>query len=417
MLRAACAIAFMSLLLSATPSLAQDGSAQNGTYGISVPITVSGGAMYTQRLQFEEPDGKPATAGFRAMVYPTVQLGPHWFAYAALQLRLTPYFYYDAYDPEHEWYRDVLQAYLGYSIRTEQTSLVIKAGRLSSAFGSFPLHYDDAENPLLDQPLSYIQTLTIRHDQLPCGVQDLRAQYYGSVANACGGVAGRDLGLTPVTLYGLPGIEAEFSGHRLDARFQLTSGSPSNPLSLSHAPDYLQWTAGGGYTISQGFRVGVSGFRGPYLDPFLTGWLPAGATARDFPASAVGLDVQWARGGWSTTGEWQRFQYDSPNFTTAPSVSSTYAEVKRILTPRYYVAGRAGWLQPGSATDRSGVSTSQFGGSMASYELGGGIWLNRHQLIKGSYEWLKIENLAGTRTNVLGFQFVTSFNPLNRAFR
>jgi len=391
--------------------------AQDGNLGISVPVTISGGAMYTERPQLEEPDASRITGGFRAMLYPTLQLGSHWFAYAAIQARFTPYFYYDAYDSEHEWYLEAIQAFVGYAIRSEKSSVVIKAGRLSSAFGSFPLHYDDADNPLLDQPLSYIQTLTLRHDQLPCGVPDLLWQYYGSVGFSCGGVPGSDNGLTPVTLYGLPGIQAEFSGHRVDARVQITSGSPANPLSLSHAPDYVQWTAGGGYTIRQGFRVGVSGFRGPYLDPSVASLLPTGTSVRDFPASGIGADVQWARGRWSATGEWQRFQFNYPNFAVSPSVTSTYAEVKRILTPRFYIAGRAGWLRPGSAADTTGVTTDQFAASMASYELGAGCWLNRHQLLKTSYEWMRIENLPGTHANVVGLQLVTTFHALDRAFR
>jgi len=392
-------------------------NAQDGNIGVSVPVTFSGAGMYTQRLQFENAANSPWTGGLRAMVYPTVELGSHWFAYAALQARVTPYFYYDAYDPEHEWYFETLQAFLGYAVHGEKSSLVIKAGRLSSGFGSFPLHYDDADNPLLDQPLSYIQTLTLRHDQLPCGVNDLTRQGYGFVGNQCGGVPGHGLGLTPVTLYGLPGIQAEFSGPRVDARFQVTSGSPANPLSLSHAPDYVQWSAGAGLTIRQGFRVGMSGFRGPYLDPSVSSLLPSGASVRDFAANGVGLDVQWARGHWSTSGEWQRFQFASPNFTSAPSVVSTYGEVKRILTPRLFIAGRAGWLLPGGARDTSGVTASQFAPRIGSYELGGGVWLNRHQLLKSSYEWLKIEHLTGTRTNVFGFELVTTFHALDRVLQ
>jgi hypothetical protein len=330
---------------------------------------------------------------------------------------LKPYFYYDAYDPEHEWYVETLQAYVGYQIHREKTSLVFKAGQLTSAFGAFPLHYDDAENTLLDQPLSYIQTLALRNDQLPCGVSNLLRQHYGYVVGLCGGPAGGALGLTPVTLYGLPGVEAEISSYRIDARLQVTSGSPSDPLSLSHTPQYAQWVAGGGYTIRQGFRVGVSGFRGPYLAPGLSPLLPAGTSVRDFPARGLGIDAQWARGHWSTSGEWQRFQYDLPGFTHAPSVSSTYVEGKRIVTPRLFLAGRAGWLQPGGATDTGGASTNQFAASIASYELGGGWWINRHQLLKGSYEWLRIEHVPGTRTNVLGVQFVTTFHALDQSFR
>jgi hypothetical protein len=389
---------------------------QDSNYGFSLPVTLSAGGMYTGRVQFEDPGSTPVTGGFQAMLYPTLTLGPHWFAYAAEQFRYAPYYYYDAYDPDHEWYIQTVQAFVGYQIRKEKTSIVFKAGRLSSAFGAFPLHYDDADNALLDQPLSYIQTLTLRNDQLPCGVADLLWQNYGYIANSCGGAAGGNEGLTPVSLYGLPGVQAEISSHRVDGRVQVTSGSPSNPLSLSHAPQYAQWVLGGGYTILQGLRVGVSGFRGPYLSPDVAPVLPVGASVRSFPASGVGLEVQWAHGHWSTSGEWQRFQYDLPGFTQAPSVISTYGEAKRMLTPRLYMAGRAGWLKPGGAADSTGASTGQFSPWIASYELAGGWWLNRHQLVKASYEWLKIQYLQGTQTNVLGVQFVTTFHAMDQAF-
>jgi hypothetical protein len=176
------AIGFVAL---AWPTLAQDSN-----FGFSLPVTASAGAMYTGRVQFEDPGSTPVTGGFQFVLYPTVTLGPHWFAYAAEQFRFAPYYYYDAYDPDHEWYVMTLQAYLGYQIRREKTTVVFKAGRLSSAFGAFPLHYDDAENPLLDQPLSYIQTLSLRNDQLPCGVADLLWQHYGYVASQCGGQPG-----------------------------------------------------------------------------------------------------------------------------------------------------------------------------------------------------------------------------------
>ena len=401
-------------------ALAAPGQSQDSDFGVSVPVTVSGGAMYTGRLQLAEwgnsPSNLPFAAGFQAILYPTIKLGKHWFAYSALDFRLAPYLYYDAYEDEREWYIQAIQAFVGYQIQKEKTSVVFKAGQLSSAFGAFPLHYDDADNALLDQPMSYMASLTLRNDQLPCGVADLRRQQYGWVSNLCGGAAGADEGLTPVTLYGLPGVEADISSHKVDARIQVTSGSPSDPLSVSHTPQYAQWVAGGGYTIRQGLRVGISGFRGPYLAPDAAPFLPAGTGVRDFPASAIGIDVQWARGHWSTSGEWQRFQYDYPGFTQAPSLTSIYGEVKRILTPRLYLAGRAGWLSPGGAADKSGASTSQFAPWIGSYELGGGWWLNRHQLLKASYEWLKVEYLAGTQNNVLGVQFVTTFHAVDQPF-
>jgi hypothetical protein len=115
--------------------------------------------------------------------------------------------------------------------------VVVKAGKLSSAFGAFPLHYDDADNPLLDQPLPYAAYLKLRADQLPCGVADLLGQQYASSVNyACGGSSGDSEGLVPVTLYGLPGVELDLSTHKIDARIQLTNSSGKSSESAVSKP-------------------------------------------------------------------------------------------------------------------------------------------------------------------------------------
>jgi len=403
-------LAGLWLGLAALPAIGQES-------GISMPITVSGGALYSQRLQFANPSNSPATAGFRAVLYPTVKLGTHWFGYAAVQLRESPYFYYDAFFPEHEYYSTVMQAFIGYSMRKGNTAVVIKAGELASAFGAFPLRYDDTDNPLLDQPLSYITEIPLRTDQLPCGTNDLTHQNYGFVSNSCGGTPGGGAGLTPVTLYSLPGAQVDISSGRFDGRFQVTSGSPANPRDISQAGQYLQWAAGGGYTIRQGFRIGMSGFRGPYLNENLAAALPLGTTLRSFPASAIGVDGQWGHGRWSVNGEWQKFWFDSPNFSTAPGFTSGYGEVKTVITPHLFVAGRAGWLSPGSVRDLSGITSNEFAKRLTAYELGAGYWLGRNELLKGSYEWMHSEGGSGTRSNVVGVQFVVRFNSLGWTFR
>ncbi len=50
---------------------------------------------------------------------------------------------------------DTLQAYVGYERFWGNNYLTVKAGQLSSAFGSFSLRYDDAVNPLIDLPAGY----------------------------------------------------------------------------------------------------------------------------------------------------------------------------------------------------------------------------------------------------------------------
>ena len=400
------------LVAAAVPCLAQDSN-----FGIAMPVTASGGILQSGRLQEADPTASKFAEGFRVMMYPTLKLGSHWFAYSALQVRLSPYFYYDAYNPGAEPYTNTIQAYVGYTARTEKTTWVVKAGRLATAFGSFALRYDDTENPLLDQPLQYVTELPLRADQLPCGTNDLLWQYYGWVQASCGGRPGAGGGLLPVTLYGLPGVQIEASRGHLDGRLQLTASSPATSEFWTTRLSYAQWAAGGGYTIRQGTRIGVSAFRGPYLDRAVASFLPAGTGVRDFPATGIGVDGQWARGRWSVNAEWQRFQFDLPNFVVSPTTTAGYLETKSVLTPRLYLAGRVGYVKNGSVLDSGLVYASQYAPTLTSLELGAGVWLRRNLLLKGSYEWLFTEGETGTQDNVLGFQLVANIHALNWAFR
>jgi hypothetical protein len=149
----------------------------------------------------------------------------------------------------------------------------------------------------------------------------------------------------------------------------------------------------------------------------VTSSLPAGTTVRDFPATGIGVDGQWARGRFSANAEWQRFQFDVPNFPVSPSTSAGYGELKTILLPRLFVAGRVGFLKNGSVTDAGQISVAKFAPTLTDYELGSGFWLAHNVLFKGSYTWLHSEGQQVSRTNVFGFQLVASFHSLNWAFR
>jgi hypothetical protein len=394
-------------------------NAQEATSSFEIPVTLTGGSMFTRRLQSGDPMQAPYSFGFRAVISPTLRLGPHWFFYSALQINSTPYFYYDAYAADEKGVDfHALQAFVGYSTTVKKASLLIKAGQLSSAFGSFPLQYDDAKNPLIDQPLSYSSRIPLRPDQLPCGVNDLLSQEYNSdISHQCGGPDKERYGLLPATVYGLIGLEAELSAGRMDARLQITSSSPANPQGLTSHSQSAQWSAGGGYTIRTGLRIGVSAFRGPYLDRALEPLFPSGKTVRDFSATAIGGDVQWSRGRWALNGELQRFQFDSPNFQVAPAVNVAYADVKTILSTRTFVAVRAGLDAFSKVRDVSGVSASHWADSHQVYEIAIGFRPNRHQLIKAGYEWVHGGEVSGTHDNVVGIQLVTTFTALPLVLR
>ncbi len=399
-------LALPLVALLSPPATAQDAEA-----GIAVPMTITGGALYSHRMQGDNPAVGPVAGAFHLSIAPSLKLSDHWFAYASVQIRSTPFYYYDAFEADHRVEWDAVQAFIGYTTTYKSATILVKAGQLAAAFGSFPLHYDDADNPLLDQPLSYATYVNVSPDQF-CSPP---AQNGGGVSTGynCGG----SYGLTPVTLYGLPGVEVDMSDHNVDARFQVTNSSPANPHELLSGNQFGQWTAGGGYTVIQGFRIGGSVFRGPYLDRGVTSWLAPGQTARDFPATGVGIDAQWAHGRWSTSGEVQWFRFDYPGFRISPSTFIAYAEVKTVLTPRLYAALRVGDQQNGQVAGAWQWGSASFQANVQSYEFALGYRPNRRQLFKIGYEWLKTSEAPGTQDNVLGVQLVTSLPTLSKAWR
>jgi hypothetical protein len=238
----------------------------------------------------------------------------------------------------------------------------------------------------------------------------------------CGGAQSNAYGMFPVTLYGLPSIQAEVSVARLDARFQITNSSPANPQGFTSTSQLAQWTAGGGYTVPGGLHIGLSAFRGPYLDRILNPFLPRGKTVRDFPAAGLGVDAQWARGRWAIEGEWQHFQFDLPGFVRSPSERVAYVQVKTILTPRTFVAARATALEFGRVQDTSGTSANHLAAPQQAYEFAFGYRPNRHQLIKAGYEWIARTDSSSnpgseTRGSVFQVQLVTTLTAFSRAFR
>jgi hypothetical protein len=398
--------------------------AQEADYGVSLPVTLSGGVAYSRGLQSEDAGQSSVTPGFRGVLSPTVRLGPHWFAYSNLEVRSSSYFTYETgSDDQPQVQFHVMQGFAGYATRIGNASLLVKAGQLSSAFGSFPLQYDDAKTAFPDAPPGYVTNLALRPDQLPCGVKDLLSHKYGNdVDYDCGGAHSDAYGIFPVTLYGLPSVQAEISLGRADARLQITNSSPANPQGFTSPSQFMQWTSGAGYTVPGGLHIGVSAFRGPYLDRMLGRLLPRGTTVHDFPATGLGIDGQWARGRWSIDGEWQRFQFDLPGFVRSPSEQVAYVQGKAILSPRMFVAARATVLYFGRVRDTCGVSANHFAAPQQAYEFAFGYRPNRHQLIKTGYEWINrnepsLNAGSGSRGSVFQVQLLTTLTAFSRAFQ
>ena len=261
----------------------------------------------------------------------------------------------------------ILNANISYSQFWSKGSLVVRAGQLTSAFGSFLLRYDPATNPLTGIPAGY--------------------GYYA------GGV----------DIQGLAGAQVDGTIGSLDMRAQLTTSSPANPRSVFDKDQYANWTGGVGYTIRQGFRVGVSAYRGPYLDRQFPYYFPGEAPPRDLPATGYGLDVQWGRGPWNVYGELAHFQM---TYKAIPTFNqhTGYGEVRRVLNPRWYAAVRAGYLRP------LGYEGSE------SYEMAAGFRPNARQLLKFGYT-VEHYTPVGEVNHMVTIQFVTNFKAFGFAGR
>lgn len=395
---------------------------QEANSSFSLPLTISGDARDVQMLDGENN----LSGGFRALLSPSLQLGSHWFVYSALEAQSSSYLDYSiGVDNDRAVNFRLMQAYLGYKGEFKTATFLLKAGRLASAFGLYPLQYDDAKSPFIEPPSVYINNLPLRPDQLPCNLGDVIWQTYGdTVQFNCGGATSERYGVVPVTLYGIPGLEAQLSWNRVDARLQITNSSPANPQSLLSHSQFAQWTAGAGYSFGGGLHLGVSGYRGPYIERVLDPLLPAGKSWNEFAATGLGVDAQWSGGPWSLTGEWQRFRFDVPGFLASASTQGAYVQAKLILSPRIFAAVRSSMLRPGGATDAFGHATTQIDSHQQMQELVLGYRINRLQLLKTGISFtnrsrwsLGEGNWPQEQTVGIEIQLVTSLNLLSRGFR
>jgi hypothetical protein len=351
------------LIFAAAPSLhAQQYESESG-FGLQGAVSAMAAGSTEFRKAPRSTSGSLADAGVRIMLYPTWKLSSHWMFYGALQAVSRPYYYSEFGTQGHGLRGNVVQGYLSYTQVWKDGSLQAKVGEISSAFGSFGLRYDDRDNPMVDVPVQY--------------------GYYGALA----------------TLTGLAGAEIDATWKRLDARAQFTNSSPANPRSLFASEQYGNWAGGGGVTIRQGLRVGVSGYRGPYADRSYPFYRVGDGRPRSLPGSGVGADAEWGMGHWDVRGEIQRFvmQYGPrPAFHE----HTGYVEAQRTLGPRWYVAARFSYL----SADHTGHA--QVMETAAGYRPGA------RQLIKISYETTHSETVSAPN-RTLAIQFVTAIHPLS----
>jgi hypothetical protein len=335
--------------------------AQEAKYGVDLRATLTGQAVASEQLTSQPRSGSPMIAGSRSVVYPTFKLSDHWFATAAGQLVTRPFYYSDLSSTGYGAKGSLLQASLNYSRVSNKGSLLVRAGELSTTFGSFLLRYDDAENPLVDLPQQY-------------------GYYY-----------------TTISILPVAGAQVDATRGKFDGRVQFANSSPANPRTIFARDQYANWAGGGGFTIRQGFRVGISGYRGPYLDRHYAYYVPGEENPNKLPARAIGVDANWAHRHTTAFFEAQRFVMP---YTKIPDFRDSvgYAEIRQVFGPRWFVAGRYG------------LSSSNFTGRTNSVEASFGYRLDRFQLLKVDYEYDHSSIPGAQSKNILGIQLISTLH-------
>jgi hypothetical protein len=359
-MKATFSVALLLCLLSGA-SCASILAAQQTASGLDMRATLTAQAIASNELTQAPRSGDPMILGSHAIVYPTIKINENWFIVGAVQFASRPFYFSELTQPGYGAKGTALQAALYYSHVFKHGSVLVHAGEMSTAFGSFMLRYDDADNALTDIPIEY-------------------GYYY-----------------SPVSILGVAGAQVDASVGKFDARAQFANSSPDNPRSLLAHDQYGNWVAGAGYMVRQGFRIGVSAYRGPYLDRKHLFFAPGEANPNKLPATAGGLDINWAHGHTSAQGELQRFVMTyGPNPTFRETAG--YGELKQVLSPRWYVA------------ERDGFSIADAGGNALALETAAGFRPDRFQLIKVGYEFRHSSTGAAPNDNVLAIQLVTTIH-------
>src|SRR5258708_3219407 len=120
--------------------------AQEADYGFTLPVTLSAGGMFSHRWQQSTPTAGRLEPGLQSVLYPSLKLGEHRYAYGAVDVNLSPYYSFQANSATNRLKVFLIQGFVAYNRTSGRRSLTIKAGQLSSAFGWLPLRYDDAQN-------------------------------------------------------------------------------------------------------------------------------------------------------------------------------------------------------------------------------------------------------------------------------
>lgn len=218
----------------------------------------------------------------------------------------------------------------------------IQAGRIPPAFGAFGRRAYGTDNPFIGYPLAYQYLTSLRTDAVPVNANDLlnmRGRGWRSSFPVGSQKPGPGIPLVSAFRWDT-GVQARLGAGPVEITAAVTNGTLSNPR-VSDDNNGKQLSGRLAVTPVIGLVLGVSAARGA--------WLSRGISPVDLDQTALGLDAEYSRGHWIVRGEaiWSRWALP---FSQATSNGrdvrawAAWAEGRYRVTPRIFVAGRAGHL-------------------------------------------------------------------------
>jgi hypothetical protein len=275
-----------------------------------------------------------------------------------------------------------------------ERSFDIQVGVVPPVFGRFPRHHYAGENPLPGLPLVYQYTTTLREDAVPASAEELlskRGQGWRVRYSVGSPSPGPGVPLASAEVWDT-GVQARIGRRPLSLAVSLTEGTLSYPLVLKGDDnDGKQLAARLAWTPGPQLTLGASVSRGEFLSREVTESLPPDAGA-SFHQTAVGIDVEYARGYWILRAEglWSRWRLpplDETRIETPQDVLGAYVEARYKLRPGLFAAGRVGRLS--FDTLASAYGAESWDADVTRLEVGVGYAPHRQVLLKlsGQYNW------------------------------
>ncbi len=285
----------------------------------------------------------------------------------------------------------------------------VQAGLIPFGVGLYPDRCYPEQNPLIAAPLLYQHHTLLRRNALaPPTVDSLLA-----VRRALGGQQG--LNSTP----GLPAVDEEWwdtgvavrGGYTgIEYTLGITNGTVSNPRGVE-SNGGKQVLGRLSAHLTPAFALGTSYAFGPYLDRALTASLPAGHSLESYKQYLVAGDADFQLGHVEASGEIMRSTWEvTTRGLERVALTGAYAQVRVVVSPGFFVAGRGETMRFTKVTGSSGIATP-WDANVERASGGFGYYLNHDALLKLDYQGTHGQagtGIAGWR-HMVALQLVARF--------